>query len=99
MLSEARADLAAEVRRPTGDPIVDVVCDGSDGAAWVVLRRNWFRASAAVAPALTERLCHFYVAQHQVRVRVRVRARVRVRVRLTLTLTLTLTRTVTRIRS
>ena len=33
MLAEARADLAAEVRRPTGDPIVDVVCDGSDGAA------------------------------------------------------------------
>ena len=65
LLFGARADLAAEVCRPTGDPIVDVVCDGTDGAAWVVLRRNWFRASAAVAPALSERLCHFYIAQHQ----------------------------------
>ena len=65
LLVGARADLAAEVRRPSKDPIVDVVCDGTDGAAWVVLRHHWFRASAAVAPALTERLGHFYTAQRQ----------------------------------
>ena len=65
LLFGARADLAAEVRRPTADAIVDVVCDGTDAAAWVVLRRHWFRASAAVTPALVSRLTHFYIAQRQ----------------------------------